>query len=258
MLVDSHCHLDKLNYNELHNAVTDVIAKAAAQDVGYMLSVGVSLSTYPDMLALIRPYDNVFASCGIHPLDLDDGTDFSLLKRYAEDSKVVAIGETGLDYYYSTDSKQVQHEAFAAQIGIAVELQKPLIVHTRMAREDTLSLLKSEQANKIGGVIHCFTESYEMAKAAIDLGFYISISGIASFNKATELKEVIRRLPLDRLLVETDSPYLAPVPYRGKENQPAYVREVAKCVALLKGVSFDEVAQTTTDNFFRLFSTANR
>lgn len=258
MLVDSHCHLDKLNYTDLHTDVADVIAKAAARDVHYMLSVGVSLSAYPAMLELIRPFDKVFASCGIHPLDLDDGVDFALLKSYAQDDKVVAIGETGLDYYYSTDTKTAQQQAFAAQIGIAVELQKPLIVHTRMAREDTLALLNSEQANKIGGVLHCFTEDYAMAKAAIDLGFYISISGIASFNKATELKDVVRKLPLDRILVETDSPYLAPVPYRGKENQPAYVHEVARNVALLKGISFEEVCEATTNNFFNLFKKAPR
>lgn len=258
MLVDSHCHLDKLNYTNLHADVAHVVANAKAQGVDYMLSVGVTLAAFPNMMELIRPFDNIFASCGVHPLDLEDGFDAKQLKASALDQKVIAIGETGLDYYYQTDSAPVQQEVFAQHIQIATEVEKPLIVHTRMAKDDTIALLKAENAQKIGGVLHCFTEDYAMAKAAIDLGFYISISGIVSFKKAVELQDVVKKLPLDCLLVETDSPYLAPMPYRGKENQPAYTRHVAEHIALLKGVSLEEVAKITSDNFFKLFSKAKR
>ncbi len=256
MLVDSHCHLDKLDYQEIHTNVGEVVNKAKQGGVDYLLSVGVTLDSFQPMLDLIEPFDNVFASCGVHPLDLDEGLDVERLTSLAAHPRVIAIGETGLDYHYKTDDDDVQKNAFREHIRLSNALDKPLIVHTRMAREDTIAILKEEQAKF--GVLHCFTESYEMAKAAIDLGFYISISGIVTFNKAAELKDVVRRLPLDRLLLETDSPYLAPVPFRGKQNQPAYVKEVAEYVALLKGVSEEEVAQVTTDNFFSLFSQAQK
>ncbi len=256
MLVDSHCHLDKLDYSALHTGVDDVLNKAKARGVDYLLSVGVTLDAFPAMMTLIAPYKQVFASCGVHPCDVNEELDIQRLTRYATNEKVVAIGETGLDYYYQTENKKAQIASFREHIRLAIALNKPLIIHTRMAREDTIRVLQEEQADKVGGVLHCFTEDYEMAQAAIKLGFYISISGIVTFNKAAELKEVVRRLPLSRLLIETDSPYLAPVPYRGKENQPAYVKEVADFVGLLKGVSGEEVARQTTENFFRLFSHA--
>ncbi|NGN97008.1 YchF/TatD family DNA exonuclease [Grimontia sp. S25] len=258
MLVDSHCHLDKLNYEDLHADVGAVVENAKQRGVDYLLSVGVTLKSFPKMMELIRPFDNVFASCGVHPLDIEEGFDYDTLKALASDDRVVAIGETGLDYHYQPEPAEKQKDAFRQHVRLAVELNKPLIIHTRMAREDTLQILREENAQKVGGVLHCFTESYEMAEAAIELGFYISISGIVTFNKASELKDVVRRLPLERLLVETDSPYLAPVPFRGKENQPAYVREVAEYVGLLKGVSGDEVAKVTTENFFKLFSQAKK
>ena len=171
----------------------------------------------------------------------------------AQDPKVIAIGEIGLDYYYSAENKAAQQAVFASQIDVAKQLNKPVIIHTREAREDTIRLLRDNQAEKCGGVLHCFTENYDMAKQALDLGFYISISGIITFKNAEELRDVVRKLPLDRLLVETDSPYLAPVPYRGKQNPPAYTREVCEYVAALKGVSVEEMAQITTQNFERLF-----
>ncbi|WP_163391679.1 TatD family hydrolase [Enterovibrio norvegicus] len=258
MLVDSHCHLDKLDYDDLHTDVAEVIEKAKDRGVDYLLSVGVTLRSFPTMMNLIRPYPNVFASCGVHPLDIEEGFDFDQLRTLAADDRVVAIGETGLDYHYQPELAEKQQDVFRQHVRIAVELNKPLIIHTRMAREDTLRILREENAQKVGGVLHCFTDSFEMAEAAIELGFYISISGIVTFNKASELKDVVRRLPLEKLLVETDSPYLAPIPYRGKQNQPAYVREVAEYVGLLKGVSAEEVAATTTENFFKLFSTATR
>lgn len=258
MLVDSHCHLDKLNYENLHKDVAEVIGKAKERGVDYLLSVGVTLQGFPAMMDLIRPYEHVFASCGVHPCDVEAGFDEATLRHYAMDSRVVAIGETGLDYHYHPERAPLQKEAFRQHIRLAIELNKPLIVHTRMAKEDTLQILREENAQKVGGVFHCFTESLDMAEAGIDMGFYISISGIVTFKKATELKDVVRRLPIERLLVETDSPYLAPMPYRGKENQPAYVREVAEYVGLLKGMSAQEVARITTDNFFSLFQFAKK
>ncbi|HIF9250170.1 TPA: TatD family hydrolase [Photobacterium damselae] len=258
MLVDSHCHLDKLNYGELHTGIDDVLTKAKERGVEYFLSIGCTLQGFPTMMELIEPYDNVFASCGVHPLDIEEGFDYEQLKAFASHDRVIAIGETGLDYFYQPELAEKQQEAFRMQVRLAVELNKPLIIHTRMAREDTLRILREEGAQKCGGVIHCFTENLEFAQAAIELGFYISISGIVTFNKSSDLKNVVAQLPLECLLVETDSPFLAPVPFRGKENQPAYVREVAQYVALLKGVSVEEVESVTTDNFFNLFSFATR
>ncbi|UTV26783.1 TatD family hydrolase [Photobacterium atrarenae] len=258
MLVDSHCHLDKLDYEQLHTGVDDVLAKAKARGVDYFLSVGVTLKSFPAMMELIEPYPHVFASCGVHPLDIEAGFDYDQLRAYAQHDRVVAIGETGLDYHYQPELAEQQQEIFRQHVRLAVELNKPLIIHTRMAREDTIRILREEGAERCGGVLHCFTESLEMAQAAMELGFYISISGIVTFNKASELKNVVHQLPLERLLVETDSPYLAPVPHRGKQNQPAYVREVAEYIALLKGVSVEEVERITTENFFSLFSRALR
>ncbi|UJF19924.1 TatD family hydrolase [Vibrio sp. SS-MA-C1-2] len=253
MLIDSHCHLDKLNYDELHTGIDDVLEKAKQQGVTNILSVGVTLASFPAMLEMIEPYPEVFASCGVHPLDLENGFDAEMLSLLASNPRVIAIGETGLDYHYHPEHAEIQQHAFRQQIRIAKELNKPLIIHTRQAREDTLRLLREEGADQVGGVIHCFTEDWEFAQQAMALGFYISISGIVTFNKASELKDVVSRLPLERLLVETDAPYLAPVPYRGKENQPAYVKEVAQYVALLKGISFEEVAEQTSENFKNLF-----
>ncbi|KLV11448.1 YchF/TatD family DNA exonuclease [Photobacterium ganghwense] len=258
MLVDSHCHLDKLDYDKLHTGIDDVLAKAKARGVDYFLSVGVTLNSFPDMMAMIEPYENVFASCGVHPLDIEAGFDYDKLKEYAQNERVVAIGETGLDYHYQPELAEQQKEVFRQHVRLAVELNKPLIIHTRMAREDTMQILREEGAEKCGGVLHCFTESLEMAREAIEIGFYISISGIVTFNKASDLKHVVSELPLECLLVETDSPYLAPIPHRGKQNQPAYVREVAEYIALLKGVSVEEVEAVTTKNFFTLFSQAKQ
>jgi TatD DNase family protein len=258
VLVDSHCHLDKLDYEKLHTGIDDVLNKAKERGVEYFLSVGVTLEAFPKMMEMIAPYDNVFASCGIHPLDVESGYNYEQFKAFAQHAKVIAIGETGLDYHYQPETAELQKDMFRQQVRVAVELNKPLIIHTRMAREDTMRILREEGAEKCGGVLHCFTESLEMALDAIELGFYISISGIVTFNTASELKNVVSQLPLNRLLVETDSPFLAPVPYRGKQNQPAYTREVAQYIALLKGISVEEVEETTTNNFFTLFPLAAR
>lgn len=253
MFVDSHCHLDKLDYDELHQGVADVVAKAQAANVTELLSVGVTLDSFPSMIELIEPFDNVHASCGVHPLDVESDFALDRLHDYAAHPKVVAIGETGLDYHYQPETADLQKLRFEQQVELAVALNKPLIIHTRNAREDTLDILRKGGADKCGGVIHCFTEDRTFAEAAMELGFYISISGIVTFRQATELKEVVKALPLDRLLIETDSPYLAPVPHRGKQNQPAYVVEVAAYIAQLKGLSLGQVGETTSKNFKNLF-----
>jgi TatD DNase family protein len=253
MFVDSHCHLDKLDYQDLHFDIADVINKSSQVNVSQILSVGVTLEAFPNMIAMIEDYPQVHASCGVHPLDVDSDFDLETFYQYARHPKVVAIGETGLDYHYQPETAEKQRLRFAQQIEAGVALNKPLIIHTRHARQDTLALLKEGSAERCGGVIHCFTEDLPFAEAVMALGFYISISGIVTFRQATTLREVVKQLPLDRLLIETDSPYLAPVPHRGKENQPAYVVEVASCISQLKGVAISEVAYATTGNFKNLF-----
>ncbi len=253
MFVDSHCHLDKLDYDELHNDIGDVIDKASQANVKQLLSVGVTLDSFPQMIEMITPYEHVHASCGVHPLDVESDFELDRFHEFAKHPKVVAIGETGLDYHYQPETAELQKLRFSQQIETAVALDKPLIIHTRNAREDTLAMLKRGGAERCGGVIHCFTEDLAFAEAAMDLGFYISISGIVTFRQATELKEVVKVLPIERLLIETDSPYLAPVPHRGKENQPAYVVEVAAYIAQLKGCSLSEIAEKTTQNYRNLF-----
>ena len=256
MLIDSHCHLDRLKAAPDLASLQTIMDNAKAQGVDYLLCVNVRQQGFEAMRDKVASFENVFLSSGVHPLDVQEGLNIDDIKRFASDPRVVAIGETGLDYFYSNDSKALQQSCFEQQIALAVDVNKPLIVHTRDAREDTINMLKSGHADKVGGVLHCFTENWEMAKAAIDLGFYISVSGIVTFKNAGELRSVIRKVPKDRLLVETDSPYLAPVPHRGQENQPAYVRDVAQFVAELRGETFDDLAQYTTDNFFNLFKDA--
>jgi TatD DNase family protein len=253
MFIDSHCHLDKLDYSDLHADISDVIEKAKAVNVTELLSVGVTLDAFPKMLKMIAPHPQVHASAGVHPLDVESAFDLEQLRTFVSNKKVVAVGETGLDFHYKPETKNLQIERFQQQVDLAVEVNKPLIIHTRQARAETLDILRSGHAERCGGVIHCFTENQEFADNALDLGFYISISGIVTFRQATELKEVVKNLPLERLLIETDSPYLAPVPHRGKENQPAYVIEVASYIAQLKGVSLHEVAEKTSQNFRDLF-----
>ncbi|VGM95406.1 Uncharacterized deoxyribonuclease YcfH [uncultured Avibacterium sp.] len=253
-IVDSHCHLDALDYENLHQNVADVVQKAKQRGVQHLLAVGVTLQRFEQVYDSLAPFPQISLACGVHPLNLgDEPFDYERLLKLAQDDKVIAIGEMGLDYYYSEENKAEQQSVFSQQIAIANELAKPIIVHTRSAREDTIALLKAHNAEKCGGILHCFTENWEMAKQALDLGFYISISGIITFKNAEALRDVVRKVPLDRLLVETDSPYLAPVPYRGKQNQPAYTREVCDYVATLKGLTSEEFAQITTQNFERLF-----
>lgn len=257
MLVDSHCHLDMLCKDSA--ALKPVLDEAAAQGVEHLLCVSVSLERFEPMLRLIAPYGHISASVGVHP----DGTDVeepavNRLAELAQQERVVAIGETGLDYFRSEGDVEWQRERFRRHIRAAREVSKPLIVHTRAAREDTLKILAEEDAARAGGVLHCFTEDWDMAKAAMDMNFYISFSGIVTFRNAQQLQDVARKLPVERMLVETDSPYLAPVPKRGKTNQPAYVRHVAEFIAALRGQTPAEVAAATTQNFYNLFSTVMR
>ncbi|MCK8199351.1 metal-dependent hydrolase [Erwinia amylovora] len=252
-LVDSHCHLDGLNYETLHRDVSDVLAKAAARDVKFMLAVATTLPGYKAMVELIGERPNVAYSCGVHPLNQEEGYDFSELRQLAADPRVVAMGETGLDYFYQKETMARQQASFREHIRIGRELNKPVIVHTREARDDTLAILREEQAESCSGVLHCFTEDRQTAEKLLDMGFYISFSGIATFRNAEQIREAARYVPLDRMLVETDSPYLAPVPHRGKENQPAYTRDVAEYMAVVKGVTIAQMAQATTENSSRLF-----
>lgn len=231
----------------------------AENGVGTAVCIGVNLEDFPRVLALAEAQDHLYATVGVHPeyQEAEDPT-VERLVALAQHPKVIAIGETGLDYYWQKDRPEWQRERFRNHIRAAKASGKPLVVHTRDSSDDTLRLLAEEGAETAGGAMHCFTESWDVARRALDLGFYLSFSGIVTFKNALAIKEVARQAPLDRILVETDSPYLAPVPYRGKTNQPAYVRHVAEEIARLRDLSFEEVAAATTDNFFRLFSAARR
>ncbi|TRW49793.1 TatD family deoxyribonuclease [Aliidiomarina halalkaliphila] len=253
MFVDSHCHLDKLKLTKSHG-IDHVLNEARAAQVEHMLCIGVTLDDFHEMQSIVGSHSEVSFSCGVHPLYVaKHGFNEQGLRDLCKREDVVAVGETGLDYYYDKEHHRIQQDSFACHVDIATTLKKPLIIHTRDARSDTIDILRNGHAERCGGVMHCFTESLEMAEQAMDLGFYISISGIATFANAKELREVVRHIPLERLLIETDSPWLAPVPYRGKENQPGYVQHVAQCVAELKDVGVDEVAATTRHNFYHLF-----
>jgi len=257
MLVDSHCHLDRLKLDKYDGDLTRALQSARDAGVGKMLCVGISLDNREAVTSLAERFDDVVASVGVHPLDVESGlaTEQQLLE-WGRHPKVVALGESGLDYYYSDESKRVQQESFAVHLRAAAQAKLPVIVHTRDARQDTLDLIAEHGSQESAGVLHCFTESWEMARAAMDMNYYVSLSGIVTFKNAEDLREVARKMPLDRLLVETDSPYLAPIPYRGKPNEPAFVREVAQFVADLKGISFDKLCEITGANFHRLFSKA--
>jgi TatD DNase family protein len=256
LFIDSHCHLDRLELDKLGMDLPAVLTAAAQAQVDHMLCVSVSLQEFPAMAALVSEYPQISVSCGEHPLHQQQEFSADQLLILCQSEQVVAVGETGLDYFYSPDNKTTQQAAFAEHISVARQLNKPLIVHTRDARVDTLALLRGEQAQDCGGVLHCFTEDWDTAKAALDLGFYISFSGIMTFRNADALRDVVRQVPLDRLLIETDSPYLAPVPYRGKTNQPAYVAAVAKAIAELKGIDLPALGAATSQNFCRLFPLA--
>jgi len=254
MLVDSHCHLDRVDLKPYAGDFGRLMADTAAAGVGRMLCVSIDLEHYPAMRALVDPFPQVAVSVGVHPNE-DEGRDPSPdeLAALAADPRNVAIGETGLDYYRSEGDLTWQQERFRIHIAAARACGKPLIIHTRAARADTIRILQEEQARDAGGVMHCFTEDWATAKAALDLGFYISFSGILTFKAAADLRDVAAQVPLDRILIETDAPYLAPVPHRGKPNEPRYVAHVAECIAGLRGMTVDAVADLTSRNFSALF-----
>jgi len=256
-IVDSHCHI---NFDELAQRLPEILQNAEDNDISHMLCVSVNLEDFPQVQSLAHKYGHIFASVGVHPCyqDVKEPTEQELIE-IAQDPKIVAIGETGLDYFRVEDQNMDwQRERFVRHINAAKEVNKPLIIHTRNASEDTMRILKEEGADQCRGVMHCFAEDWDVAKKALDLGFYISFSGIVTFKSATTVQEVARKCPIDRVLVETDSPYLAPVPLRGKTNEPAYVRHTAQFVADLKSMPLEQLAQQTTDNFFELFSCAKK
>jgi len=254
MLVDSHCHL---NFPELVQNMGQVLERMQSNQVGYALCVSVTLDKFPEVLAIAEQYPNIYASVGVHP-DYENIQEPTVdgLVSLANHARVVAIGETGLDYFRLTGDLEWQRERFRTHIRAAKAAGKPLIIHTRNAAEDTLRIMQEEGAAEVGGVMHCFTESWEVAQAAIAMGFYISFSGIVTFKNAVALKEVAQKVPLGSMLVETDSPYLAPIPFRGKTNQPAYVRHVAEEIARLREVPLQHIVEATTANFFNLFKHA--
>ena len=256
MLVDSHCHLD---FPDLAQRLPDVLARMENNGVGCAVCIAVNLEDLPGVLALAEAHANLYATVGVHPEYVDaEEPDVARLIELAAHPKVIAIGETGLDYYWHKDQPEWQRARFRAHIRAALATGKPLVVHMRDAAADTLRILREEGADAVGGVMHCFTENWEVARQALDLGFLISFSGIVTFKNALAIKEVAQKTPLERILIETDSPYLAPVPYRGKPNEPAYVLHVAEEIARLRGISLGEVATATTANFFNLFPHATR
>jgi TatD DNase family protein len=257
VLVDSHCHLDCIDLTDFDNNFDTLIQQTLEAGVEHMLCVSINLQKYPQMLEKVRPYPTISVSAGMHPM-ADETDDFSVeyLTELASDKKVVAIGETGLDYYYHKGDPQWQQQRFRAHIQVANQLDKPVIVHTRDAGDDTLDILRQENAGRCGGVIHCFTETQAFADQAIEMGLMISISGIVTFRNAEALRDIARSIPDDYLLIETDSPYLAPMPHRGQQNQPAYVRHVAETLAAVRNTTVEHIAEISRNNFYRLFNLA--
>ena len=256
-IVDSHCHI---NFDDLAQRLPEILENAKKNDVSHMLCVSVNLEDFPQVKALSDQHKHIFASVGVHPCyeDVKEPSVEELIS-IATDPNIVAVGETGLDYFRIEDQDMTwQRDRFVKHISAAKSVNKPLIIHTRNAVDDTMRMLKEEGADQCRGVMHCFAEDWEAAKKALDLGFYISFSGIVTFKSATQVQDVARKCPVDRILVETDSPYLAPVPLRGKVNEPAYVRHTAQFVADLKGLPLSELAEQTTNNFFDLFHSAKK
>ncbi len=254
MYIDSHCHI---NFPDLADRLPEVFDLMAANQVSHALCISVELERFPEILSLAEAHPNVFASVGVHP-DHEDCNEPTVeqLVALADHPRVVAIGETGLDYFRLTGDLEWQRERFRTHIRAARACHKPLVIHTRSAADDTLRIMREEQAGEAGGVMHCFTESLEVAEAAIELGFYISFSGIVTFKNAKALREVAAAIPLQRMLIETDAPYLAPVPHRGQTNQPAFVKHVAEEIARVRGITAEAVGEATSQNFFSLFKSA--
>jgi TatD DNase family protein len=254
MLVDSHCHLDQLDLSPFDGSLEKALEAARQQGVTQFLCVAINVDNQMDVIRIAESSPDIWASVGIHPLYTQgQSIDIAYLCEQAQHPKIVAIGETGLDYFYANETKEEQKALLRTHVRAAVSCNKPLIIHSRDAREDTIEILKQEGAAKVGGVLHCFTESLEMAVEAMALGFYVSFSGIVTFKNAQDLREVARQIPDDRILVETDSPYLTPVPFRGKPNSPRHVVDVARCVAEIRGQDLATLSRLTTHNFTRLF-----
>jgi TatD DNase family protein len=254
MFIDSHCHLDRIDLKPYQNKFSQFMKDAENSKIDHMLCIAIDLESYPAMVELVNDYDSISLSVGVHP-NVHEGKDPSVdeLIALGKNPKVIAIGETGLDYFRSEGDLDWQHQRFKNHIKAAKVLDKPLIIHTREAGHDSLDVLAGEGADQVGGVIHCFTEDWTYAKKALDLGFYISFSGIVTFKNAHDIKEVAKKVPADRFLIETDSPYLAPVPFRGKPNYPTYVRYVAEHMADLRATSVEEIGKLSTNNFNTLF-----
>jgi TatD DNase family protein len=252
MLFDTHAHIDD---DRFQGETDQVIARAKEQGVSLMVNVGYDLLHAEQSIALAEKYDFIYASVGLHPHDAKDGDEvfWQEIYKLARHPKVVAIGEIGLDYYYDNSPRDVQRDVFRRQIGVAKDLKLPIIIHNRDAHQDTLTIVREEQASLVGGVFHAYSGSWEMAKEVLDLGFYISVGGPVTFKNARKIVEVVEKTPLQSLLIETDCPYLTPHPYRGKRNEPAYVRFVAEKIAEIKNISFEEVASVTKENGMRLF-----
>ena len=252
-LIDSHAHLDFPDYAD---DLDDVLQRAQDAGLGKIISVGTTVTGSASCLALAKKYPFIYSTAGVHPHDAKDVTPecYKKIEELAKDKRVVAIGEVGLDYHYEHSPRKTQKEVFRRFIQLAKKTGLPLVIHTREAEEDTLQILEEEKASEVGGVIHCFSESVELAKRCLAMGFHISIPGIVTFKKASNVHEVVKMLPIEKMLIETDSPFLAPIPYRGKRNEPAYVKIVAEKIAELKGLSFDDVARITTLNTERLFA----
>ena len=258
-LVDSHCHIDRLKETQDREGVQAYLDRAEEQAIRSLLCVCIDLENFDQVKTLAEQWPQVYASVGVHPNHKDsEEPDVERLLALADDPNIVAIGETGLDYFREKGDLDWQRDRFRVHIEASKQCGKPLIIHTREAREDTIKIMHEAGAEQAGGVMHCFTETWDMAQQAMDLGFYISFSGIVTFGSAEELREVARKIPMDRMLVETDSPYLAPTPHRGKQNEPAYTRLVADYIAELRGIPVEALAEQTTENFFRLFSHAQR
>ena len=257
MFIDSHCHLD---FPELEADRASVLALMRTNAVSYALTISTTLKTFPAVLAVAEANANIWCSAGVHPDEQVDDHEATLeeLLTMADHPKVVAIGETGLDYYRLPEPLDWQRERFRVHIRAAKQTGKPLVIHTRNSHADTLRIMDEEGAAEVGGVMHCFTEVQDVADAAMAMNFYISFSGIVTFKNAKDLKEVAKNIPLNRMLIETDSPYLAPTPFRGKMNQPGYVKHVAEHIAELRGIPVEEVAKATTENFFTLFKHAEK
>lgn len=256
MLVDSHCHLNFLDLTDFNHDMSNVLTQAQENDVQHFLCVCVELSDYPQLEKIATDYPNISISVGVHPnSEMDYSVTAPMLINLAANPACIAIGETGLDYYrtHTEEAREEQRVRFREHIKASISTSKPLIIHTRQAAEDTINLMAAEHAQKVGGVMHCFAESLDIAYQAIDLNFYISLSGILTFKNATALQDVAKKIPLERILIETDSPYLAPVPFRGKQNHPALVKHVALALAELRGVSYQEISEATTNNFYNCF-----